>query len=169
MSDTTTTTRKPGRPTLYTNELAVRICDALEDGMTLIAIAEPPDMPSTTTTRRWMTEDANGEFRVMSARAREAGADAIMAEAQPLLDEATRENISVVRKQVSHLRWRASRLNPRRYGDRAQVEIGGGLAVTRKPSDDAPDWIREQLAKRAAAALVAAREKADEPGDDTVH
>lgn len=168
MSNGTTTTTKPtkpttkhpgGRPSMYSTEIADEICAALEAGETLIAIAERTNMPTTKTIRQWMREDTNGEFRSMSARARENGADALVAEATRLLENATKDDIAIVREKVSHLRWRAARLNPARYGDRSQVEIGGELAVPRKPSDDAPPWIREQLEARAAAAALAAVKK----------
>ena len=149
---TKTTPRKHGRPTMYTHELALAICDALEQGKTLIDIAEPANMPDTSTIRQWMVNNANGEFAAMSARAREAGADALVAEAQRLLDDATRDDIMVVRERVAHLRWRATRLNPRRYGDRAQIDLSGDLAVKTDVRDEAPSWIKEKIAERAAAA-----------------
>lgn len=71
-------------------------------------------------------------FSERSLRARERGCDAIVDEAQDRLDHADNSNVSVVREQVQHMRWRASKLAPRRYGDRAGLELsgpGGGPVV----------------------------------------
>jgi transposase-like protein len=111
-----------GRPTDYCPEIVDRICAYLEQGMTIhAACTEVGIAPATYF--NWAR--SSREFLERSARARELGADAICDEAQQRLDAATAQTISVVREQAHHLRWRASKLAPRRYGDRLAAEVTG--------------------------------------------
>jgi Bacteriophage Sf6, terminase small subunit-like len=65
------------------------------------------------------------EFRQRLARAREAGVEANLEEVEELLRRANNKNISVVRELAHHLRWKASKLKPRNYGDRLSAEVSG--------------------------------------------
>lgn len=65
--------KKPGRPTLYTEALADRICDLIAQGVSELKIGEMPGMPSHTTIWKW--KDEHPEFLERSARARERSAE----------------------------------------------------------------------------------------------
>ncbi len=57
---------------------------------------------------------------------------------------------------LDSMKWRLARMDPKVYGDRAQVDIGGGLEVgSRNLADGAPDWIKERLAKSTGADVAA--------------
>lgn len=61
-----------GRPSLYSVEMASRICMGLLDGKSLRAICADDDMPGLSTVLRWLHDDAgDGQFREQYARARE--------------------------------------------------------------------------------------------------
>ena len=62
---------------------------------------------------------------VSVSRAREAGVEANLEEVEELLRGANNKNISVVRELAHHLRWKASKLKPRNYGDRLSAEVSG--------------------------------------------
>lgn len=60
-----------GRPSLYSEEVAKRICERLANGEPLAKICRDEDMPDYSTARRW--EDSNEEFRALSLRAKSDG------------------------------------------------------------------------------------------------
>lgn len=65
--------KKQGAPSRYTEVLADKICNLIEEGHSERQIAKMPGMPSTVTMRKW--KDDHPEFLARSARAREASAD----------------------------------------------------------------------------------------------
>ena len=48
-----------GRPTIFTETLAAKICQRIADGESIRAICSDPNMPSTTAIFRWI---ANGKY-----------------------------------------------------------------------------------------------------------
>ncbi len=73
-------TRK-GRPSLYTEALAAKICARLAEGETLRAICRDKAMPDKATVLRWLADKAKIDFRDQYVRAREMQADALFDEA----------------------------------------------------------------------------------------
>ena len=134
---------KGGRPSSYTKELAERVLKEVAEGRFLVDMATVHGLPSYRSVYRWA--DDRPEFRQALARAHEDGAHALLAKAERLLENATRDNIQVVREQVAHIRWRVSRLNPSAYGDRSELRVSGTITHEHKLSDDAPAWIKERL------------------------
>ena len=146
-----------GRPTLYTPEIAKEIIDRLLNGESLVKIAEDERMPSRVTIYNWMDRDP--DFCTKCARAREGLADYLVDEIEKLASSATKDNIEVVKLQISVAQWRAMKMAPRQYGDRRTTELtgkdGGPIQTEAKVAIDAsnldPD-AREAL--RAAALAV---------------
>ena len=64
--------KKIGRPSKYSDALAQKICDLIEEGYSMRQIAAMPGMPSTTTMVKWKEEHPS--FLERSVRAREASA-----------------------------------------------------------------------------------------------
>jgi hypothetical protein len=58
-----------GRPTLYRDKLAGKVCEEIADRKTLVAICEQKGMPSYTAEMRWLHE--HEEFEKRYARARQ--------------------------------------------------------------------------------------------------
>ena len=59
---------KMGRPSIYTPELAEKICDLIREGKSERQICKMPGMPDAKTLLRW--KDTNSDFCLQSARAR---------------------------------------------------------------------------------------------------
>jgi hypothetical protein len=109
---------KLGRPTNYTKEKAQAICEMIEKGMTLQAICELPDMPSISTVYNW--QDENLDFLESYARARSRKADTL---ADMVLTEAfNSHDAQIGRLRIDALKWTASKLAPKKYGDKIEVE-----------------------------------------------
>ena len=55
-------TRKPGRPTLYSDELAATICRRLAEGESLRKICANPTMPDKSTVLSWLFDGIHDKF-----------------------------------------------------------------------------------------------------------
>ncbi len=123
---------KTGRPSSYTKEIGTAICERLALGQALTTICADDAMPPYGTVLRWRTE--REDFREMYARAREDQADTLVDEileavrADTDRDEFGRVDggaVQAKRLMVDALKWRASHLKPKVYGDKVQQEHSG--------------------------------------------
>ena len=106
-----------GRPSLYTDELAERICERLAGDESMRAICSDSDMPDRKTVARWC--EASPEFAAKCARARVDQADFIFddisqIERQTLSGEV---DAAAARCVIASKQWRASKLASKKYGD----------------------------------------------------
>lgn len=135
-----------GRPTDYNHELAARICEQLASGMSLRTVCKADDMPNAATVFLWIQR--HKEFCEQYARAKEEAADALAEEILDIADEgsndwmenndpdnpgykANGEHIQRSRLRVDTRKWYASKLKPKKYGDKVQTEHSGELSVRR--------------------------------------
>lgn len=114
---------KPGRPSKISAEIIDHICEKIADGMSLRAICEDDTMPHRITVMRWL--DDNRDFATKYARARELQGDAMDEKILSVADECTNENAQAARVKIDAYKWRASKLAPKKYGDKVQQEISG--------------------------------------------
>ena len=112
--------KKQGRPTKFTQELADLICERMANGESLRSICrEIGLLPSTVI--MWM--NYNKAFFEQYAQARQKQADSY---ADMILDEAfNTHDAQIGRLRVDALKWVASKLAPKRYGDKVEVEQTG--------------------------------------------
>jgi hypothetical protein len=107
-----------GRPSSYTEELAAQILGRLADGEPLTAICKTAGMPPRRTVCAW--RHAHPEFQASFARAREDAGDVWAERALQAALTATPETAQAARVRFDALRWYASKLAPRVYGDRLE-------------------------------------------------
>jgi len=126
---------KTGRPSSFTQAIADVICLRMAEGESLRKICADDGMPSQSMVFRWLAQDDT--FREQYARARESQADFLAEEILEIADESTsdtytdengneRVNNEVVarsRLRVDARKWLASKMAPKKYGDK--VAIGG--------------------------------------------
>jgi len=123
-----------GRPSEYTEELADNICAQLSDGASLRTTCLSDDMPDKSTVFRWLR--THEEFRDQYARAKEESADALTDEMLDIADDgsndwmkrhgkedeeywvANGEHIQRSRVRIDVRKWIASKLKPKKYGDK---------------------------------------------------
>lgn len=151
---------KQGRPSVYSKEIADLICRALADGGSLNSICKAENMPSEATVRSWALDDVEG-FSANYARAREIGYDKLAEELleiadTPLVGTKTITKLTGVettegdmvehrRLQVDTRKWMLSKMLPKRFGDRQQVDV-----------NDVSQPSIEQVDERLAALLAKA-------------
>ncbi len=120
---------KGGRPTLYSLEIALEICDRIADGESLVQICSDAKMPKKTAVYEWLLR--HKEFAEIYARAREDQADTLADEIHAISDELpqqivddkgkTRYDSAYVQWQKNRVdarKWVAAKLKPKKYSDR---------------------------------------------------
>ncbi len=115
--------RRTGRPPLFSQKLAERVCERIAQGDSLVKVCRQAWAPSYSTVMKWLRDSA--EFSQMYARAREDQADWHADEIVAIADEATADDVQVAKLRVDARKWTASKLKPRKYGDRLSQEISG--------------------------------------------
>ena len=138
------TGRPVGRPTAYTPDLAEAIAIRIASGESLRAICQDPALPDRSTVLRWALRDEGG-FRhqyedALRMRA-EGWADEVVELADQALEAGDSTRVHATRLSLDARKWVASRLLPKKYGDRTAVEVGG--------SGDAPVTFRWASADEA--------------------
>jgi len=125
------TKAKIGRPSEYSAERAADICGRLAQGESLRSICHDESSPDVKTVYRWMM--ANEEFRQQYALAREDQADTLADEILDIADNVT-EDAGSRRVRIDTRKWVASKLKPKKYGDKVETTIQGpdGGAVQNK-------------------------------------
>lgn len=115
--------RPIGRPTKYSQEMADKICEQIAHGKSLRAVCAEDDMPPMKTIYRWL--EANEEFRHQYARARDKQADYFAEEIIEIADSAEADSAAVAkaRLQVDARKWAASKIAPKKYGDKSELDV----------------------------------------------
>lgn len=103
----------------YTSDLGAAICELVANGLALNEICLRDGMPSRTTAYKWLGQ--NEEFANMYARAREERADLIADEIVSIAD--TEDDANKARVRIDARKWWAARVNPKKYGERSQVDL----------------------------------------------
>ena len=99
----------------FTQEIGDAICDLIADGQSLRSICRRDDMPTTSTVCRWLT--LLPTFAEQYTRARELQADALADEITDIADDKTGDP-QRDRLRVDARKWVASKLKPKKYGER---------------------------------------------------
>lgn len=122
MAETTEQPKKMGRPSLRTPELIDEICLRIAAGRSLISISKDEDMPDHATIWRWI--HAEEDFRDRYARAIQSRAIHHAEEISETIQQVKRGEIppDVGRVTIDGMKWVASRLLPKVYGDKQIVE-----------------------------------------------
>lgn len=126
---------KPGRPTLYTKEIADEILTWLSDGKSLRSYCQQEGKPDKATVIRWLA--VHEEFATNYARARDLLADAIVDDVLDIADDgsndtyitdsgARRIDTEVVARSKLRVEARlklAALLAPKKYGDKLDLTV----------------------------------------------
>jgi hypothetical protein len=133
---------KTGRPTKYSQELADQICEKIAtSNKGLRTICKELDI-TTMSVLRWLADEDKKEFCVQYARAKEQQADFLAEEILEIADDSSndtkiitrgRETIEVENTEwtsrsklrVDARKWIASKLKPKKYGDKMDVTTDG--------------------------------------------
>lgn len=132
-----------GRPSTYTAEQALEICERISGGRTLNQVCRDDDMPAQSTIRAWRRK--NPEFDSLYAQAREDLYEHWAGECIDIADDGTtdyvtkigrngreyeavdQEHIQRSRLRVDTRKWLLSKLKPKVYGEHLDVDVAGAI------------------------------------------
>lgn len=129
-----------GRPSLYSQELADRICQEIAQGKSMRTVAKSDDMPDLSTIFRWLR--THPEFCQQYTRATEERSEAMAEEILDIADdgsndfmtiekgnkEYTVENKEVTnrsRLRVDTRKWLMAKMKPKKYGEKIDMTTDG--------------------------------------------
>lgn len=155
------------RPTIYTDELALTICERLAEGSTLRELCRQEDMPGRSTVFRWLEEKP--AFRDRYARACEWRAESWGDELLDIADDGSLdyvatedgerfdgEHVQRSKLRVDTRKWLMSKAAPKKYGDKVTNELtgadGGAIQVETLTPNERARRIAFALAQGARAA-----------------
>ncbi len=125
---------KGGRPSIYTQELADKICEQLSIGKSLRTVCLSEDMPNISTIFEWFRTKKG--FSDQYARAKEESADALFEETIDIADESLAESksgdakragakVQAMKLRVDTRKWMMSKMKPKKYGDKIDMTTNG--------------------------------------------
>jgi hypothetical protein len=114
-----------GRPSKYTEELVDQICALLATGMSLKRVCEREEMPELKTVYNWLHN--HDSFLQKYARAKQDSADAMANELEDIADRVLRGELdpNAARVAADIIKWSASKLKPKKYGDKLDMTTNG--------------------------------------------
>lgn len=152
--------KQTGRPSSFTVEIGDDICERLANGESLRAICADDGMPGRSTVFRWLGD--NESFRDQYARAREEQAEALADEIVSIADEVdavvkhdgedvrlSLDATAVARNRlrVDARKWVASKLKPKKYGDRTTLAGDPDAPLAQIPDDQLDARLAALMAK----------------------
>lgn len=121
----------PGKPTHgvgYTPAIADAIFERLVMGEGLTKICEDEGMPSKQAVFNWMRIIPG--FRDAYEAAKLIGVDAQADDVVDIADACeTAEDAQIAKVRIAARQWRAEKLNPKKFGLKGDVNVGGGLQI----------------------------------------
>lgn len=117
-------TNSVGRPTDYTAELGDVICARLAGGESLKKITDEAGMPSRVTVYSWLRTQE--EFLNNYTRARDDQADSLADDLEDIAEQVISGTLDPNAARVAGdlKKWSASKLKPKKYGDKIDVTSG---------------------------------------------
>jgi len=117
------------KPPIDPDDFVSIICEKVGEGMSLSAVCRIPGMPGRTTIHGWILK--NPSFRAAYEQAVALRGELLAEELEEIADEPIPDDldgpsrsawIQRQRLRVDTRKWSASKLAPKRYGDRVEIE-----------------------------------------------
>lgn len=155
---------KKGRPSRYSHALAERICAAVANGKSLHWAAEAEGV-KWTTVRGWIQK--HDTFSARYARACEARLELLEGRILELMEHGhevamdetgATPRLNAVKLEIDSIKWILCKLLPRKYGDKAALELTGAEGSPLVPT------LSDERMGALATMIAAARAKIEEDG-----
>ena len=133
-------TNDVGRPSEYTEEMAIKICQDISTGKSLRAVCRDVNRPSIATVYKWMrdfpiflkqyelatSERADYQLEELN----DIGQEAI----DYAMNESENKNVSAVitayKLKADNMKWTMSKIKPKKYGEKLDVMSDGKVLPT---------------------------------------
>lgn len=133
--------KKVGRPEIWSQELADKVCQEIAHGKSMRTVCAPDDMPAMATLFRWLR--THEEFREQYARATEERTEAFAEETIDISDDSLTlaqgafDNpklagslVQAQRLRVDTRKWIMAKMKPKKYGDKLDLTSDGKALPT---------------------------------------
>ena len=149
-------TKKPaGRPTTFTKLLANKICARIACGESMRSVARDTKMPAMSTLFKWLS--INKEFKDQYVLAKTESADVFADDILDIVDNAAQPvmvdgkpvvingkvimvtdavSVAHARLRMDARKWAASKLKPKKYGDRIISDVNVAVSLTDLSDDE---------------------------------
>jgi len=114
--------RKMARPTIYTKELASKICDRISRGESLRKICREEGMPERRTIHLWLLDEEKKEFFHQYEKACNIRAEDLFDEIEEIADN--KGEVQRDRLRVDTRKWYLSKVLPKKFGDKIDITSG---------------------------------------------
>lgn len=117
---------RAGRPTVFNQQVFDDLCEYIANGMSLRRVcSEIKGMPGITTVKEWLANSR--ELAAQYARARDEQADFYADEVTEIADNVRpeRDAVEKAKLQIDTRQWVASKLKPKKYGDKLDLTSDG--------------------------------------------
>ena len=121
---------KRGRPTIYSEELIEEFLNRIIEGESLRSICRDENMPALRTVMNWISKDEI--FMQQYTHAKKLQVDLKMDAIVETARTADPENVQCVRLVVDAMKWEASKLIPKKYGDKLDLNHSGKVNIEEK-------------------------------------
>ncbi|MER9459690.1 terminase small subunit protein [Mesorhizobium sp. M0387] len=166
-----------GRPTVYSQEMADKICERLTNKESLSKICRSDDMPAKSTVCRWLA--IHPAFRDQYACARAIQADEYFDETIDIADDGTNDyrkrtkadgstedvfdtdHVQRSKLRVDTRKWAVAKLDPKKYGEKLDLTVAGTLNTMSEEALNAR--IADLLAKAGTGAAAGGTGETEEP------
>lgn len=136
-------TKNPvGRPSLYTQELADRICAEIASGRSLRLICQDEGMPEARTVHYWLIDSKHEDFFQQYARARNIQSEVMFDEILEIADDGSNDYMTITKGdkeynvedrevtnrsklRVDTRKWYVSKVLPKKFGEKVDVTSDG--------------------------------------------
>lgn len=170
------------KPTFYSQALADSICRRIIGGESLRAICNEDGMPATSSVQQWRAE--NAAFNEQYTKARQWQAETLFDEILEIADN-TQEGVSIKENddgyevktsdmlghrelRIKTRQWILPRIDPKKYGDKAQVDHTSSDGTMTPMSEEAVATRLTAIHKAAMAKVAAKNKRAVDDGSDLV-
>lgn len=146
---------KIGRPTTFTDKLGTTICKRIAEGESVRHIVKDVKMPSSSTIFRWLLDEKRKVFWEQYEKSRNIQAELMFEELVEIADT-TESGIETVEKdgkievrkgdmlghrrlKVDVRKWYLSKVLPKKFGDKASIDLTSGGKVVKSFNFVKPD------------------------------
>lgn len=120
-------------------EIINAICDRISKGESLRSVLKDENMPAASNFFEWI--DSKQEYQKQYARATELRAEYLFDEIDEIANHTSEDHTpftggNVVQRdklRIDAIKWKLSKMMPKKYGDQIKVEHDGSLQITVKP------------------------------------
>lgn len=137
------------RPIVYTAEIGLQIAERISNGEPVKSLCKDETMPSVGIFYKWL--NVHSEFQELYARSKEEQIESLVEDMLSIADDGTNdwnevfdkdgqsqgwrlnaEHVQRSRVRIDTRKWLASKLKPKKYGDRQTVEMNVNVTLSQR-------------------------------------